>query len=284
MFLELCSKTTPEEISTCLYAIGWTPAEEPVPNNLLLDHIAEHIHCFALRPLPWAPDENEENGATSTGVFTKVTGWLTNCDPDEESCDYESILPSSHGTVTAQVVPPVQVVRALNAYFYTHEYFAESLKASSHAPTLSRIEDKSEDYDAHESKMLSASDSVVNGDHWNPEQDDGKHRHKLRSEQPMPNPTIGLTEADGAPPNVNQTQQKAFPPLHLSGGEASQTGKGFDELPNSEQSPKQRLAEAAEQLIPASHIHYDVLEAMLKANFGAGEFSLDVRPVHFRTE
>ena len=45
-------------------------------NAQLIKHVAEHIHAFALRSLPWAPDKDDHDQATVQKAFLKVEEWF----------------------------------------------------------------------------------------------------------------------------------------------------------------------------------------------------------------
>ena len=111
-------------------------------NDQLLEHVAEHIHSFALRSLPWAPDKNEDDRATIEHSFEKVEGWFAKCHPGAETFGYKL----NSLAIGCQKDPAI--------YFHTHEYFAESSRASSLALTLSSTrsnndEDDDKDDESH---------------------------------------------------------------------------------------------------------------------------------------
>jgi len=139
MFTEMCEQRTVEEISSCPLCSWTEDADGFVTNDLLLEHVAEHIHSFALRSLPWAPDKDDHDRITFERAFEKVEDWFAACNPDAESSDYKSTLPSAKPT------------KDLDQYFLTHEYFGESSRASSLAPTVSSDEwDEDEDEDEYD--------------------------------------------------------------------------------------------------------------------------------------
>jgi hypothetical protein len=125
IFLEVCSRRGLTEVTTCPLCNWAEDAQEPVSTELILDHIAEHIHGFSLRSLPWAPNTREENSETFTYSCAKVEQWWAARFPDQEG--------SGH-------VPALQTTQDnqnFNPYFYAHEYFAESSGASSLAIAIS---------------------------------------------------------------------------------------------------------------------------------------------------
>lgn len=55
-FLSACSRSAPVEIKDCPLCSNATSED----TKLLLDHIAEHVHSFSLRSLPWGPTDIPE--------------------------------------------------------------------------------------------------------------------------------------------------------------------------------------------------------------------------------
>ncbi|KAF1828138.1 hypothetical protein BDW02DRAFT_603717, partial [Decorospora gaudefroyi] len=147
LFVEMGLKQTVEEISSCPLCSWAQDAEGVVSNDQLLEHVAEHIHSFALRSLPWAPDKNEENQATFKHAFEKVEEWFAKCYPDAETFGYK---PSPRA---------MESKKDPDDYFHTHEYFAESSRESSLAPTLSSIRTDDDEYD--ESHVTPAAPSIL---------------------------------------------------------------------------------------------------------------------------
>lgn len=147
LFAELCYKRTTAEISSCPLCSWAEDADGYITNEQLLEHVAEHIHSFALRSLPWAPDKDDHDRNTFERAFEKVEDWFAKCNPDAESSGYKSKLPSAELRENA------------DNYFLTHEYFGESSRASSLAPTLSSVgwdDDVDEDEDESEEHSQSA--------------------------------------------------------------------------------------------------------------------------------
>ncbi|KAH7073372.1 heterokaryon incompatibility protein-domain-containing protein [Paraphoma chrysanthemicola] len=116
---EMCYKRTVEKISSCPLCSWAEDADGYVTNEQLLEHVAEHIHSFALRSLPWAPDKDDLDRKTFEQAFKKVEDWFAKYNPEVEGSGYKSTLPSAE----PRKIP--------DPYFLTHEYFAESSCASS---------------------------------------------------------------------------------------------------------------------------------------------------------
>jgi hypothetical protein len=119
LFVEICYKRTSEEITSCPLC-SWTEnAEGYVTHEQVLEHVAEHVHEFSLRSLPWAPKKSEENSKTFADACAKVEKWWAVCFPDQQGSGYVPKMPTS------------QDDRDSDPYFFTHEYFAESSGPSS---------------------------------------------------------------------------------------------------------------------------------------------------------
>lgn len=110
------ARPVPSGISGCPLCDSNGPADSPE----LLDHIAEHIHAFALRSLPWAKDEDpgidEDNGGDDDGYFdddnyfdqgsedhSQQDNVFTDSERDSEGL---ASLPSNASTDPARVSPP----------------------------------------------------------------------------------------------------------------------------------------------------------------------------------
>jgi hypothetical protein len=135
LFAQMCYKRTVEEISTCPLCSWAQDAREPISPELLLDHVAEHIHEFSLRSLPWAPNRSEENPKTFAYACAKVEQWWAASFPDQEGSGY---VPN---------MPIWQDNQDSNIYFLTHEYFAESSGPSSLATASSDVGTRSDGSD-----------------------------------------------------------------------------------------------------------------------------------------
>jgi hypothetical protein len=86
----------------------------------VLDHIAEHVHAFSLRALPWAPDVVHETEAGIQKAAAKVEPWLTMHNLTSQTLtaiEFSTQTPASSSPVTH--------------YFNTHDYFAEDSENSS---------------------------------------------------------------------------------------------------------------------------------------------------------
>jgi hypothetical protein len=125
LFAEMCYKRTAEEIPSCPLCSWVEDAQEPISSELVLDHVAEHIHEFSLRSLPWAPNRSEESPKTFANACAKVERWWAASFPDQEGSGYVPNIPATSDD------------RNSNTYFSTHEYFADSSGPSSLATASS---------------------------------------------------------------------------------------------------------------------------------------------------
>ena len=53
-FAEACKTTAPPLIVSFLFCTWVEDQAENVSLEMILDHVAEHVHAFSLRSLPWA--------------------------------------------------------------------------------------------------------------------------------------------------------------------------------------------------------------------------------------
>ncbi|PFH61505.1 hypothetical protein XA68_17162 [Ophiocordyceps unilateralis] len=117
-----CKRTVPAELGPCPLCISGTAEHVRVDRTALMDHIAEHVHEFSLRSLPWGADDcchaNKEQIEHST---VKVTDWLA---------EYEI------SAATEDIPPLVEPEKPSDPhYFELNEYFAESAIGSDGAET-----------------------------------------------------------------------------------------------------------------------------------------------------
>ena len=96
----------------------------PPSQDTLLEHIAEHIHSFSLRSLPWATEVSEHEQGRFAHSARKVNQWLSI--EDNEIPPYKE---------ASEVV-------LIDNYFMHNDYFAESVGVSSNAQTPSSVSDR----------------------------------------------------------------------------------------------------------------------------------------------
>ncbi|RTE68881.1 hypothetical protein BHE90_016738 [Fusarium euwallaceae] len=109
----ICSRSVPAEISSCPLCPWPTEKDGEVDKGALIDHIAEEVHAFSLRSLPWgSDDEHETKGRIEYGA-AKVRDWLS--------------------LAAAQETPPLPKAEkpSLPHYFDINKYFAENVDGSS---------------------------------------------------------------------------------------------------------------------------------------------------------
>jgi hypothetical protein len=121
--LTVCSKTVPPDITSCPLCTWVEDQEATVAPDLLLDHVAEHVHSFSLRSLPWAPRKQGEIMRSFKSSVEKVETWFSGWPTEERGCEHQPILRIDH------------TVEKVDNYFGENEYFAESSGCSSLAPT-----------------------------------------------------------------------------------------------------------------------------------------------------
>lgn len=114
-----CKRPNTATITSCPLC-NWPSAEDgEISREALLDHIAEHVHAFSLRALPWAPNIEHETETQVQRATRKVELWLIKYDLSSETSE---ILPRSE-SVRSSLSP-------LPEYFDTHDYFAEESDSS----------------------------------------------------------------------------------------------------------------------------------------------------------
>ncbi len=159
--LSMCSITSPGTISSCPLC-RWVDVElgKPVEPNSLLDHIAEHIHSFSLRSLPWPPlgEESKRTAIANSGGESYIKIWL-----DEQLSQPPSDEPGKEhmaitGTVVKKHLEKASTFFASSAqdmctdidekpihedYFYNNAYFGDSTQCSSVADSQKDLDDSS---------------------------------------------------------------------------------------------------------------------------------------------
>lgn len=115
------SQTAPPAIKSCPLCT-WAEDQESSPeSHLLLDHIAEHVHSFSLRSLPWASTKEEVDKASFCNSVEKVQLWFQGWPTSEQGNDH-------HPTFQGQ-----RPAEETDDYFRQNDYFAEISDRSSFA-------------------------------------------------------------------------------------------------------------------------------------------------------
>jgi hypothetical protein len=146
--LSMCQLSSPWTVSLCPLC-RWADAEpgRPVEPNSLLEHVAEHLHSFSLRSLPWPPLSEESNKATFTNSVGEsyFNKWLEEqfCQPPSDKSGEQ------HTTITEALVKDhveraaffESVMRTMSKdldeeltqddYFHKNAYFGDSTQCSS---------------------------------------------------------------------------------------------------------------------------------------------------------
>ncbi|KAH0538097.1 hypothetical protein FGG08_005309 [Glutinoglossum americanum] len=110
----VCKRSTPVQINTCPLCNLPAAQDGEVGRDALIDHIAEHVHSFSLRALPWAPTVEEENEERINHSVQRVQEWFLRWPILEEAVENR----------------PVRVkeerLRDSDNYFEYNQYFADS--------------------------------------------------------------------------------------------------------------------------------------------------------------
>jgi hypothetical protein len=119
----VCKRSAPAEISSCPLCTWPTAEDGEVDRGALIDHIAEDVHAFSLRSLPWAPDDVEHESEERIGnSAAKVQAWLTK---------HELSL-----TATQEIPPLVKAEKpSVPHYFDLNKYFSENGEGDSGSET-----------------------------------------------------------------------------------------------------------------------------------------------------
>jgi hypothetical protein len=114
----ICKRTIPKDINLCPLC-DYSSAGINQGSQTSLDHIAEHIHSFSLRSLPWGADTDEPSRAVLNHAARIVGTWLER--PD----------------ISFQNQMPVLATASQYHYFNAHEYFGDDADRS-HKTTCSK--------------------------------------------------------------------------------------------------------------------------------------------------
>ncbi|KAJ9151784.1 putative transcription factor Zn, C2H2 protein [Pleurostoma richardsiae] len=148
VLLPACVRTVPADISSCPICPGLDGAEN-IGRDSLIDHIANCVHAFSLRALPWAPDASEESAEFIIASVARAQNWLITSFGMEEAD--EVILQR-----TEHMARPEQP----SHYFWDNPYFEEGTGASSadDVRSLTSIERELEKLKAENESPLAYSD------------------------------------------------------------------------------------------------------------------------------
>ena len=113
----ICKRSVPTEINSCPLCAKPTENDTGVDKGALIDHVAEHVHSFSLRSLPWpAIDDLESKERIDEGA-RKVTEWLDK---------------NALSNATKEIPPLLMTERPSSPhYFDNHEYFLQNVESTS---------------------------------------------------------------------------------------------------------------------------------------------------------
>lgn len=152
-FSAACMANAPPIVSSCPLCTWAGEQSEIVDPSFLLDHIAEHVHSFSLRSLPWSSASaivREETSEHKSDTY--IDSWLSGIDKVSD-IQPDEVLSVSHpvehlpGDLTAHIGQVLdfksrnfenqqqeESAYAPSNYFDSHDYFGEdaddSFKAS----------------------------------------------------------------------------------------------------------------------------------------------------------
>lgn len=119
--IDICSQTALPNITSCPLCDFAVKEGGNVDENALLDHVAEHVHSFSLRSLPWATDINEGHKANFDSSIEKVRDWFNGWPTQEKGEEYYPVSDTGHSVPDS------------DNYFRQNNYFADDSEHSSHA-------------------------------------------------------------------------------------------------------------------------------------------------------
>jgi hypothetical protein len=115
-----CRRDSPQGITSCPLCQWAESQEAPIERAELLKHIAEDMHSFSLRALPWAPDDDAEADMNNKHILDgiqKVELWLSLVRP---AVDVESLVSPTRR----------RSARDSDPYFLTNAYFADGASSN----------------------------------------------------------------------------------------------------------------------------------------------------------
>ena len=112
-FAEACMTTTSPQVVSCPLCSWAEDLTEPIDTETLIDHIAEHVHAFSLRSLPWASTIDRSCGEEVTRPDAQIEDWMSTISYDMKDLS----LPQEPVTFLAQITKAQSqdVVEYMNA-------------------------------------------------------------------------------------------------------------------------------------------------------------------------
>lgn len=222
--------------------------QRTAPGVSLLDHIAEHVHSFALLALPWAPDEVSVEPSVIQEMIGKVSAWLgldANAMPI-----MENLNPLLNGTTDEASV-----------HFTSESYFGDlAYSGASSSSTLTETDRDLEGFDGaglltfqgdaqrltHEEDQPDELEAQENtrDDKQGDIREENQADHRKAQAHPGVSPDIGLRKtggefevSDGARPRRTRDEgrprkQSVSPPSRQSATQAAQGGGGYKLYPD----------------------------------------------------
>jgi len=203
----ICRRSTTAEISSCPLCTWPTVGDGEVDREALVNHIAEHVHAFSLRSLPWAPgDDEHKDDKRIEYSAAKVQEWLEKYELSMES--------------TQEIPPLVKTEKpSVPHYFDLNEYFAENTESSSDSGSVSNDTMKRELEKLREDVSLV---HIGSSDVSTPIEED------IVSTQPStPQPPPHANGQSFPPPPPAPKQQDALPALQRGGDLERRTSRRF---------------------------------------------------------
>jgi len=142
----------PTEIKSCPLCTWPHNNDNCADKRILIDHVAEHVHAFSLRALPWAPDDKIETHAQLQHGVSKTRDWLTKY---KLGSPRENFLPLKIGESNS-----------ISHYFNTNDYFNEHTEGCSNSDLASDDTMTKELKKMQEEGSLEFSDSSVQSSHF----------------------------------------------------------------------------------------------------------------------
>lgn len=143
--LEICVRSNPISVKMCPLCV-LEPQPKDMDPDVLLDHICDHMHDFALQSLPWldVPENTNSKNLTDQTV-RKITKWFNEVVPDADLAEEQYPAYPSEQTIARAIRFSIGIPDLMphdsdatgelvgNTNLDYAEYFAESQGATSQA-------------------------------------------------------------------------------------------------------------------------------------------------------
>ena len=197
LLVPISRRAVPADITACPLCDAWPPKEPgEVDREALINHIAEEVHAFSLRALPWSPEDDEAGSEDRVGGAAQIVqDWLMRWNltrPDAKE----------HPLYNSQQKTPQQKTPDPSHYFGSrHPYFAES--GGDDSPSRGDSDDSA----ASNLRSLQNEGSLTFTD---------SEESRIAREAEMDQPLAGEALSDQPPQSEEKITQVVYPHIHNS--------------------------------------------------------------------